>query len=139
VFRFRLPEARRGGTLKVGIHQSAMFESTRGLDPLFTLDNQMVEIGASIYAGLLRQEDGVMIPELAERWEAAPGARSYRFFLRPGLTFHDGVPLRASDVKRHFERLLAPSENSPDQWIFKEVEGAKDYVAARRRRSPASR
>jgi len=115
----------------VGIHQSAMFESTRGLDPLFTLDNQMVEIGASMYTGLLRQEDGVMIPELAERWEAAPGARSYRFFLRSGLTFHDGVPLRASDVKRHFERLLDPKEDSPDQWIFKEVEGAKDFLAGR--------
>ena len=73
-----------------------------------------------------------MIPELAERWEAAAGARSYRFFLRPGLTFHDGVPLRAADVKRHFERLLDPKVDSPDQWIFKEVEGAKDYLAGRR-------
>src|SRR5215831_20688747 len=74
-----------------------------------------------------------MIPELAERWEAAPGARSYRFTLRAGLTFHDGVPLRASDVKRHFERLLDPKEDSPDQWIFKEVEGARDYLAGRTR------
>src|SRR5262249_43283668 len=133
VFRFRLPEPRRGGTLRVGIHQSAMFQSTRGLDPLFTLDNQMVEIGASIYAGLLRQEDGVMLPELAERWEAAPSARSYRFMLRPRLTFHDHTPLRAEDVKRHFERLRDPAEDSPDQWIFKEVEGAKDFLAGRTR------
>jgi oligopeptide transport system substrate-binding protein len=131
VFRFRLPGPRRGGTLRVGIHQSAMFESTRGLDPLFTLDNQMVEIGAGIYAGLLRQEDGVMLPDLAERWEAAPSARSYRFFLRPRLAFHDGVPLRSGDVKRHFERLLDPALDSPDQWIFKEVEGAKDFLAGR--------
>jgi len=131
VFRFRLPEPRRGGTLRVGIHQSAMFGSTRGLDPLFTLDNQMVEIGASMYAGLLRQEDGVMVPELAERWEAAPSARSYRFFLRPRLTFHDGTPLGAMDVKRHFERLLDPEVDSPDQWIFKEVEGAREYLAGR--------
>jgi hypothetical protein len=133
VFRFRLPEPRRGGTLRVGIHQSAMFRSTRGLDPLFTLDNQMVEIGASIYAGLLRQEDGVMLPELAERWEAAPSARSYRFMLRPRLTFHDQTPLRAEDVKRHFERLLDPKEDSPDQWIFKEVEGARDFLAGKAR------
>jgi ABC-type transport system substrate-binding protein len=131
VFRFRLPGPRRGGTLRVGIHQSAMFGSTRGLDPLFTLDNQMVEIGAGIYAGLLRQEDGVMLPDLAERWEAAPSARRYRFFLRPRLAFHDGVPLRSGDVKRHFERLLDPAVDSPDQWIFKEVEGAKDFLAGR--------
>ncbi|HMK73481.1 MAG TPA: ABC transporter substrate-binding protein, partial [Myxococcaceae bacterium] len=129
VFRFRLPEPRRGGTLSVGIHQVDMFESTRSLDPLFTLDNQLIEIAAGMYAGLCRQEDGVVLPDLAERWEAAPGAQRYRFFLRPRLAFHDGTPLRAAEVKRHFERLLDPSVDSPDQWIFKEVEGARAYLS----------
>jgi ABC-type oligopeptide transport system substrate-binding subunit len=36
-------------------------------------------------------------------------------------------------VKRHFERLLDPAEDSPDQWIFKEVEGARDFLAGRTR------
>jgi oligopeptide transport system substrate-binding protein len=129
VFRFRLPEPRRGGTLKVGIHQAEMFESTRSLDPLFTLDNQLIEIAAGLYAGLCRQEDGMVLPDLAERWEAAPGAQRYRFFLRPRLVFSDGTPLRAMEVKRHFERLLDPAVDSPDQWIFKEVEGARAYLA----------
>ena len=129
VFRFRLPEPRRGGTLSVGIHQSEMFESTRSLDPLFTLDNQLIEIAAGLYAGLGRQEDGMVLPDLAERWEAAPGAQRYRFFLRPRLVFSDGTPLRAMEVKRHFERLLDPVVDSPDQWIFKEVEGARAYLA----------
>jgi ABC-type transport system substrate-binding protein/methyl-accepting chemotaxis protein len=129
VFRFRLPDARRGGTLMVGIHQTEMFESTRSLDPLFTLDNQLIEIAAGLYAGLCRQEDGVVLPDLAERWEVAAGAQCYRFFLRPGLTFHDGTPLRAAQVKQHFERLLTPSVDSPDQWIFKEVVGARAFLA----------
>ncbi len=129
VFRFRLPEPQRGGTLKVGIHQAEMFESTRSLDPLFTLDNQLIEIAAGLYAGLCRQEDGMVLPDLAERWEAAPGAQRYRFFLRPRLLFSDGTPLRATEVKRHFERLLDPAVDSPDQWIFKEVEGARAYLA----------
>ena len=129
VFRFRLPEARRGGTLSVGIHQVDMFESTRSLDPLFTLDNQLIEITAGMYAGLCRQEDGVVLPDLAERWESVPGAKCYRFFLRPRLAFHDGTPLRAAEVKRHFERVLDPAVDSPDQWIFKEVEGARAYLS----------
>ena len=55
VFRFRLPEARRGRHAAAWASTSRRCSSrTRGLDPLFTLDNQMVEIGASIYAGLLR-------------------------------------------------------------------------------------
>ena len=71
----------------------------------------------------------MVLPDLAERWEAAPGAQRYRFFLRPRLTFHDGTTLQAAEVKRHFERLLDPSVDSPDQWIFKEVEGARAYLA----------
>jgi len=127
VFRFQLPAPKRGGCIRVGIHQAEMFQDTRRLDPLFTLDNQMVEISDNLYNGLLRSEDGVLIPDLAERWEADPSARRYRFYLRRGLTFHDGARLTASDVKRHFERLLDPKVNSPDQWILKEVDGAGAY------------
>jgi oligopeptide transport system substrate-binding protein len=127
VFRFRLPAARRGGTLRVGIHQAEMYDATRHLDPLFTLDNQLVEISANLFNGLLRSEDGVLIPDLAERWDADPSARRYRFYLRKNLQFHDGSRLTAADVKRHFERLLDPQVNSPDQWILKEVEGAAAF------------
>jgi oligopeptide transport system substrate-binding protein len=133
VFRFKLPEARRGGTLRAGIHQSEMFEATRGLDPLFTLAHQLVEISASLYNGLLRNEDGVLLPDLAERWEADPSARRYRFHLRRGVHFHDGSRLTAHDVKRHFERLLDPQVRSPDDWIFKEVEGAGRFIAGEAR------
>ena len=131
VFRFKLPEVRRGGLLRVGIHQSEMFESTRELNPLFTLDNQLVEISANLYNGLLRNEDGVLMPDLAERWEADPSAKRYRFFLRRNVQFHDGVWLTAGDVKRHFERLLDPAVKSPNQWILKDVEGVPEFIAGR--------
>ncbi|MBX5480777.1 MAG: ABC transporter substrate-binding protein [Myxococcaceae bacterium] len=131
VFRFKLPEPRRGGVLRVGIHQSEMFESTRGLDPLFTLDNQLVEISANLFSGLLRNHDGMLVPDLAERWEADPSARRYRFHLRRGVTFHDGSRFTAHDVKRHFERLLDPAVKSPNQWILKDVEGAPDFIDGR--------
>ncbi len=129
VFRFKLPEVRRGGMLRVGIHQSEMFEATRELNPLFTLDNQLVEISANLYNGLLRNEDGVLMPDLAERWEADPSARRYRFFLRRNVLFHDGSRVTAGDVKRHFERLLDPAVKSPNQWILKDVEGAAEFIA----------
>ena len=37
-------------------------------------------------------------PGLAERWERVDGNR-WRFFLRPGISFHDGTPLDAQAVK----------------------------------------
>jgi len=129
VFRFNLPQPQRGGLLKVGIHQQEMFESTRGLDPLFTLDSQMAEMAANLYSTLLRSEDGTIVPGLAERWDANPSARRYRFYLRRGVMFHDGVGLTAKDVKRHYERLMDPRLKSPEAWILKEVEGAAEYAA----------
>ncbi len=133
VFRFKLPEARRGGTLRAGIHQAEMFDAARGLDPAFTLAHQLVEVAATLYNGLLRNEDGVLLPDLAERWEADPSARRYRFYLRRGVQFHDGARLTAHDVKRHFERLLDPQVRSPDDWIFKEVEGAARFISGEAR------
>ncbi|HYV47200.1 MAG TPA: ABC transporter substrate-binding protein [Myxococcaceae bacterium] len=131
VFRFRLPQPQRGGRLRVGIHQQEMLESTRGLDPLFTLDSQMAEMAANLYSTLLRSEDGTIVPGLADRWDADPSARRYRFSLRKSVLFHDGMPLTARDVKRHYERLLDPRLKSPEAWILREVEGAAEYIAGK--------
>jgi peptide/nickel transport system substrate-binding protein len=43
-------------------------------------------------------------PSLAETWSAAADGRSYDFTLRKGVTFHNGDPVTAEDVKFSFER-----------------------------------
>lgn len=43
------------------------------------------------------------IPSLAERWEN-PDALTWRFHLRPGPRFHDGLPLEVADVIETLER-----------------------------------
>ncbi|PTL81121.1 ABC transporter substrate-binding protein [Vitiosangium sp. GDMCC 1.1324] len=129
VFRFRLPSPKAGGTLSAGIHQTAFVRALGGLDPLFAVDNQLLEMSCCVFSNLLRLDDGVLVPDLAERWEADPSARRYRFYLRPGISFHDGTPLNARDVKRHFERLLDPAVKSPDRGLLEDVEGAKAFAA----------
>ncbi len=52
--------------------------------------------------------DGVLEPELAERWEVAPDARTFTFHLRPGVRFANVPPLNgraltAADVKWSYE------------------------------------
>lgn len=44
-------------------------------------------------------------PSLALRWDN-PDLLTWVFYLRPGVRFHDGRPLTASDVVYSFERLL---------------------------------
>lgn len=129
VFRFKLPQARPGGTLKVGLHRALSVDDTHGLDPLFTIDLQITELSAALYSTLVRFEDGILVPDLAESWEADRTARRYRFVLRKGVTFPDGVTLKASHVKGHFERLLDPKVGAPDAVLFKDLTGAQAYLA----------
>src|SRR5687768_14581265 len=42
-------------------------------------------------------------PGLAERYEFASDAKSATFWLRPGITFHNGEPVTVEDVKFSFE------------------------------------
>jgi len=129
VFRFRLPEPRTGGMLRVVLHQAASLRNRQAVDPLFSVENQLSELTACAFSGLVRLEDGGLEPDLAERWDADPSARRYRFYLRRGVTFHDGALLTAGDVKRHLERLLDPAVRSPDRSLLEDVEGAPEYTS----------
>ncbi|NMO13458.1 ABC transporter substrate-binding protein [Pyxidicoccus fallax] len=129
VFRFKLPTPRSGGTLRVGLHQAASLRNRQAVDPLFSVENQVSELTACIFSSLLRLEDGGLEPDLAERWDADPSARRYRFYLRRGVTFHDGTLLTAHDVKRHLERLLDPAVRSPDRSLLEDVEGAPEFAS----------
>jgi peptide/nickel transport system substrate-binding protein len=45
-----------------------------------------------------------MAPSLAESWSVSPDGLAYEFVLRKGVTFHNGEPVTADDVKFSFER-----------------------------------
>lgn len=67
---------------------------------------------AGMYNGLL-QFDPVgdpnnMIPDLAEKWEISPDTKTYAFYLREDVKWHDGKPLSSEDVKFSIERQANP-------------------------------
>ena len=65
---------------------------------------------SEIHAGLFKiiENGGTtnVEPELAEAYSVSEGGKSYRFILRRNLSFSDGSPLRANDVKWSWERAL---------------------------------
>ncbi|HEX6597764.1 MAG TPA: peptide ABC transporter substrate-binding protein [Gemmatimonadaceae bacterium] len=52
-------------------------------------------------------------PRLAERWEWAPDSMSITFHLNPKAKWHDGQPVRASDVRYSLNLIKDPAFGSP--------------------------
>ncbi len=63
----------------------------------------------NIFDGLLQRTgaDGTLAPALAEKFERLDDV-TWKFYLRKGVTFHNGNPFTAEDVKFTFERLGNP-------------------------------
>ena len=52
-------------------------------------------------------------PQLAERWEWAPDSMSIAFHINPQARWHDGRPVRASDVRYSLNVVKDPALGSP--------------------------
>lgn len=71
-------------------------------------------------------------PALAERWEISDDGRTYRFFLKKGLTFHDGNPVTAQDAERTFKRLIDEDDPTRPEGVYAIAEiGGSNVKSAR--------
>ncbi|NMM45086.1 ABC transporter substrate-binding protein [Rhodospirillaceae bacterium KN72] len=78
---------------------------------------------ANVFEGLTRIDaQGQVKPGLAERWVIEDDGMTYRFILRPGVTFHDGAALEASDVKFSFERAVADDSENAQKGLFSAID-----------------
>jgi peptide/nickel transport system substrate-binding protein len=71
---------------------------------------------AGIYSGLLQygpDNPDQWGPDLAERWDMSADGLEYTFHLRRGVTWHDGQPFTAADVKASLDRVTSPDFRSP--------------------------
>ena len=63
------------------------------------------EVLFNMFEGLVKAtSDGNIEPAVAESYEVAEDASSIRFTIRDGITFHDGNPVTAEDIKYSIER-----------------------------------
>ena len=97
-----LPIASAGAAeLRVGFSTDALT-----LDPANHRDRETETIIRNLHDGLLTRDSAMkVVPELAESWTALD-PMTYEFKLRQGVTFHDGSPMTAEDVKFTFDRLV---------------------------------
>jgi peptide/nickel transport system substrate-binding protein len=101
-----------GGTFRFGRNEDSVT-----FDPVATFYNADIWLLENVYEHLLRvAPNGTDLePSLATSWDISDDGLTYTFHLRPGVTFHDGSPLKASDVKFSMER----AKNDPNNiWTF---------------------
>lgn len=77
--------------------------------------------------------DGKAEPRLATEWSSSDDLKTWTFKLRPGVKFHDGSDLDASDVVWSFKRMTDKEFDSPVRavlGIIAEVKAIDDLTVA---------
>lgn len=92
-----------GGTLVVATALEPTYYQTN-----YQWDGGVVYISHNILSKLCYWDEDTktMVPDLAETWEASDDLMTWTFHLREGVTWHDGEPFTAADVKWTFDSIL---------------------------------
>ena len=98
------------------------------------------EINLLLFDGLTAHDgDNQVIPALAKSWSFDREGCTYTFFLEEGVTWHDGQPFTADDVKFTIEAIMDPgnaSENAPNFEDVLEISAADDHTVSFRLSAP---
>lgn len=98
------------------------------------------EINALLFDGLTDHDgDNRVVPRLAKSWEYDETTLTYTFHLEENVTWHDGAPFTAEDVKFTFEAIMNPengSENAPNYEDVEEITVIGEHTVSFRLSAP---
>ena len=94
-----------------------------GLDPTTGAAAAIGEVvHYNIFEGLTKiEENGKVVPLLAESWKVSPDQKTYTFKLRPGVSFQNDEKLTSADVKFTFERDAAADSTNKEKAVFANI------------------
>lgn len=107
----KAPEATpvKGGELVFGAESDV---STLDVGAAAQPSDKVITLG--LYDPLMTYKDGKIVPYLAESLDpAGTDLATWTMKLRSGVTFHDGTPLNADSIVKHFKRLQDPATGCP--------------------------
>lgn len=116
---------KKGGTLILGLAGGA---TTDSLDPALALA-QVAGIILRAWGNTLVQTspiDSSAQPELAESWEAEPGAKVWIFKLRQGVKFHNGEELTSNDAVQTLRRHAGEETKSAALGVLRNIESVTE-------------
>jgi peptide/nickel transport system substrate-binding protein len=99
-----------GGTI-IG----STFADAEILNPILSVDTSSGAVNAMMFNSLTQNnpEDGSTMADLAESWDVSEDGLTVTFYLRQDVTWHDGEPFTAADVKFTWDTILNEEVNSP--------------------------
>jgi peptide/nickel transport system substrate-binding protein len=99
---------RKGGMLLAVIGADAP-----SLDPHQESTFATLQMVAPLYSTLLQIDPysyPKIIGDVATEWKISSDGLTYTFKIRPGIKFHDGSPLTATDVKATYDKIVFPPD-----------------------------
>lgn len=84
------------------------------LHPIMASDIYADDVHNYVFDSLVRRDPETFDwkPRLAEKWEISKDGKTFTFFLRKNLKFHDGKPITADDVKFSYDAIFEKSYNA---------------------------
>jgi oligopeptide transport system substrate-binding protein len=101
------------------------------LDPAFAKGQADIWACNQLYNGLVQMNDQLEVkPSIASHWNISADGKSYTFFLRDSIYFHNNAAfgnsnhrkVTAHDFVYSFNRILDPALASPGNWVFNYVQ-----------------
>lgn len=80
----------------------------------------------NVFSGLVREKDGQMIPEIAEKYEMSEDQLTYTFYLKDSK-WSDGKPLTARDFEYAWKWVLNPANGAEYAFQLFYIKGGQDY------------
>lgn len=90
------------------------------LNPITATDSAASTINLKIYETLVDRDYDTLevVPMLAERWEISPDKMKFRFFLKKGVRWSDGVEFTADDVVYSYKKIMDPKVASAHLKVY---------------------
>lgn len=106
----------------------AMTEMPKHLNMKAIYDDNSMEVLNSIFEGLVKKDDeGNIIPAIAERWEVSKDKTTYKFYIRKDARFNNGETITAETFKMFFSELLSKDTDNPLAYQLFCIFGAEAY------------
>jgi len=99
------------------------------LDPAKASDTSSVSVIEQLFIGLVDMDDKTseIKPELATSWTASPDGTVYTFTLRSDVTWSDGNPVTAGDVRYGTLRSIDPARGDYPASMLYVIKNAEAY------------